>query len=400
MEFNHILVRYGELALKGKNKKQFVDRLHENVRRKLVHFPNTKIVRNHDRMYIELNGEDPDAVLDKCKEVFGIQSFSLAMKVDSEEQAIKDAAVKVIASEPSVKTFKVTTKRVKKNFPIGSQDFNRELGGYILRNVEGLNVDVHNPDMDLHIEIRGEGTYITSKKIKGAGGLPVGTTGKSLLLLSGGIDSPVAGHLAMKRGVEVEAIHFHSPPYTSDRAKEKVLNLAKQLTKYGAKVKVHIVPFTKLQQTMYREIPDGYGMTAMRRMMLRISERVAEKEGILSLTTGESLGQVASQTMESMSAINEVTNYPIIRPLIAMDKLEIIDISKEIGTYETSIEPFEDCCTVFVPNQPKTKPDREKIKQYEASVDYSAEIEETIAGITTVTFKEEDLYQSEFDDLL
>lgn len=399
MQYDYILIRYGEMALKGKNRKQFVGKLYENVRAKLVDFPDIKIKRNRDRMYIVLNGEDPDPIMEQCKDVFGIQSFSLAIKIENEEQQIKEAALFALQEGKGVRTFKVSTRRVEKSFPIGSQEMNQRIGGFLLSNSSGFEVDVHHPDMEIKVEIRKDGTYITSQKIQGAGGLPVGTTGSSLLLLSGGIDSPVAGYLSMKRGVQMEAIHFHSPPYTSERSKQKVLDLAKKLTRYGNKIRVHIVPFTKLQQTIYREIPNGYGMTVMRRVMLRISERVAEKEGILSFTTGESLGQVASQTMESMNAINEVTNYPIIRPLVSMDKLDIIDISRKIDTYDISIRPYEDCCTVFVPSAPKTKPTREKVNFYESKVDFTQEMEETIAGIETVEFVDENGKEEDFSDL-
>ncbi|QHE53267.1 tRNA uracil 4-sulfurtransferase ThiI [Pontibacillus sp. HMF3514] len=400
MNYDHILIRYGEMSLKGKNLKQFVARLYENVKIKLANFSNIQIKRNRSRMYILLNGEDPEPIMEQLKDVFGIQSFSLAIKSDSEEEQIKKAVMFALTEPEDVKTFKVSVRRVDKDFPIGSQDMNRVLGGHLLSNTEGYSVDVHNPDIELQVEIRKDGTYITSKKIPGAGGLPVGTSGKSLLLLSGGIDSPVAGYLSMKRGVEMEAIHFHSPPYTSERSKQKVMDLAKQLTRFGHKLRVHVVPFTKLQQTIYREIPEGYGMTVMRRLMMKISECVAEKEGILSFTTGESLGQVASQTMESMNTINEVTNYPIIRPLVSMDKLEIIDISKRIDTYDISIRPYEDCCTVFVPSQPKTRPTREKINELEAKVDFSKELEETLESIEVIEFKEEAEQEDEFSDLL
>jgi len=400
MNYDHILIRYGEMSLKGKNLKHFVARLYENVKMKLANFSNIQIKRNRSRMYILLNGEDPEPIMEQLKDVFGIQSFSLAIKSESEEEQIKEAAMFALTEPEDVKTFKVSVRRVDKDFPIGSQDMNRVLGGHLLSNTEGYSVDVHNPDIELQVEIRKDGTYITSKKIPGAGGLPVGTSGKSLLLLSGGIDSPVAGFLSMKRGVEMEAIHFHSPPYTSERSKQKVMDLAKQLTRFGHKLRVHVVPFTKLQQTIYREIPEGYGMTVMRRLMMKISERVAEKEGILSFTTGESLGQVASQTMESMNTINEVTNYPIIRPLVSMDKLEIIDISKRIDTYDISIRPYEDCCTVFVPSQPKTRPTREKINELEAKVDFSKELEETLESIEVIEFTEEAEQEDEFSDLL
>ncbi|GEL77161.1 tRNA uracil 4-sulfurtransferase ThiI [Tenuibacillus multivorans] len=400
MKYDHILVRYGELALKGKNKKSFIQILKRNVERKLSAFPNIKVKAKRDHMYILLNGEDHEPILENCKDIIGIQSFSLAMKVENEEEKIKAGALKALILEEG-QTFKITAKRPNKDFPISSQDMNQILGGHLLRNTNGWSVDVHEPDVEIRVEIRHDATYITSKKIEGQGGLPVGTTGKSLLLMSGGIDSPVAGYLAMNRGVEIEAIHFHSPPFTSDRAKQKVEDLARVLTKYGGDVKVHFVPFTEIQQKIFQEAPENYGMTIMRRLMMRISEMVAKNRDILSLTTGESLGQVASQTMESMHAINEVTNYPIIRPLVAMDKVDIIDISKEIGAYEISIRPYEDCCTIFVPKAPKTRPRREKVNEFERPIDFSEDIEKALSEIETVSFSaSENESEEEFEDLL
>jgi tRNA uracil 4-sulfurtransferase len=398
MEFDHILIRYGEMALKGKNIKQFINQLQHNVQQKVKEFPNVKVKRTQGRMFVILNGNEPEPIMEKCQKIFGIQSLSLAVKVDNEVEKVKDAALYALKQAENVNTFKVSVKRINKEFPVRSQEMNQVLGGHLLSNTEGITVDVHNPDVEVKVEIRKEATYITSGVIPGLGGLPVGTSGKSLLLLSGGIDSPVAGFLAMKRGVEIEAIHFHSPPYTSERAKQKVLDLTKQLTKFGKSIKVHIVPFTKLQQEIFREMPDAYAMTIMRRMMFRISEEVCKKEGILSLTTGENLGQVASQTMDSMHTINEVTNYPIIRPLVTMDKQEVINISHEIGTYETSILPYEDCCTIFVPKSPKTKPRRDKVNYYESTHDFTPSIQEAIEGIDTVKITDKAL--DTFSDLL
>ncbi|MFD2639841.1 tRNA uracil 4-sulfurtransferase ThiI [Piscibacillus salipiscarius] len=400
MIYNHILVRYGELALKGKNRKSFIQILKNNVEKKLNDYPNIKVKARRDHMYILLNGEDYEAILEKCKDIFGIQSFSLAMKIENDQEKIKEAALEALRLE-SGETFKVTCKRPNKDFPIGSQDMNQILGGHLLSHTDGWTVDVHQPDVELRVEIRHDATYITSKKIQGKGGLPVGTTGKTLLLLSGGIDSPVAGYLTMNRGVEIEAIHFHSPPFTSERAKQKVEDLARVLTKYGGDVKLHLVPFTEIQQKIFQEAPENYGMTIMRRLMMRISEMVAKQRDILSITTGENLGQVASQTMESMHTINEVTNYPIIRPLVAMDKIDIIDISKKIGAYEISIRPYEDCCTIFVPKSPKTKPRRDKVNEFERPIDFSMDIEKALNNMETVTFSATDEEkEDEFEDLL
>lgn len=385
MLYDHILIRYGELALKGKNRKIFIYQLHENIRNKLQGFPKITIKNARDRMSIILNGEDPQKIMDKCKYIFGIQSLSIAIKVENESDQIKEAALFALNEAENVKTFKITTKRANKDFPIGSQEFNHVVGSHLLTNTEDYTVDVHHPDVEVHLDIRNDATYITSQRTKGAGGLPVGTAGKSLLLLSGGIDSPVAGYLTMQRGVHVEAIHFHSPPFTSEAAKQKVLDLAAELANYGKKVTVHIVPFTTLQQKIHREIPHGYSMTVMRRMMMLISEKVAKREGILSITTGDSLGQVASQTMESMHAINDVTRYPILRPLIAMDKDKIITIAERIGTYGISIRPFEDCCTVFVPKAPKTKPKLDKVVYFEEQMDIEKDIQDILDNIEVIT---------------
>ncbi|GAB2569654.1 tRNA uracil 4-sulfurtransferase ThiI [Gracilibacillus alcaliphilus] len=399
MQYDHIVIRYGELTLKGQNRKYFINQLADNMRKALRSFPNIKLNKTRDRMYIVLNGEDPKAIMERCQSIFGIHNMSVALKVANEEEAIKEAALKLLKESEKIQTFKVTTKRSNKDFPIGSQQFNQILGSHLLVNTEGITVDVHQPDLEITIDIRQEATFLTSEKVDGAGGLPVGSSGKSLLLLSGGIDSPVAGYLAMKRGVELEAIHFHSPPYTSERAKEKVLDLAEKLAFYGRPIRIHLVPFTVLQQTIHREIPHGYSMTVMRRMMMRIAEAVAKRRGILSIVTGESLGQVASQTMESMHAINAVTNYPVVRPLVTMDKKEIIAISEQVDMYNISIRPYEDCCTVFVPKQPKTKPRLEKVEQFEVKINVEKELETILPLIETVTIEAKNEQQQELDDL-
>lgn len=400
MEYDHILIRYGEIALKGKNQRKFLVKLQENIQHKLKEFPEIKVKRTQGRLLILLNGNDPYPIIERCKSIFGIHSISLAIKVENDLEKIKQASLYALQNGQNVQTFKVSVKRINKGFPVKSQDMNQLLGAHLLTNTENITVDVKQPDLAIRVEIRGDATYITSSVIKGPGGLPVGSSGKTLLLLSGGIDSPVAGYLAMKRGVQLEAIHFHSPPFTSERAKQKVLDLAEKLTEYGHKVNVHIVPFTKLQQKIFQETPEGYAMTVMRRMMLRISELVCIKEGILSLTTGENLGQVASQTMESMNTINAVTNYPIIRPLITMDKNEIIQVSKRIGTYDISIRPYEDCCTIFVPKAPKTRPKRDKVAYFESKFDYQALMDEAVQGIETIQMTDQKKSADIFSDLL
>lgn len=403
MKFDRIMIRYGEMALKGKNKKLFEQKLKYNLTGKLKEFPETTIEKTQGRMYVHLNGEPPRKVMEACQKVFGIHSLSFAVNVDQTEEAMKEAVLLAFRDAEGAQTFKISSKRTDKSFPLPSQEINPMLGGHILRNTDGVTVDVHRPDVEIKVEVRHEGVLVTARDYPGAGGLPAGTTGKSLLMLSGGIDSPVAGYLTMKRGVELEAVHFHSPPYTSERAKQKVIDLAQELAKYGSKVKIHVVPFTAVQQKIHREMPSGYSMTITRRMMMRISEKIAEQRGILSMTTGESLGQVASQTMESMNTINEVTNYPVIRPLAAMDKLEIIDISRKIGTYDISIRPFEDCCTVFVPKAPKTKPTRANANYYESNTDFSEDLEKAVRESYTIDVDAQgstDQHEDAFDDLL
>lgn len=389
MEYDHILIRYGELGLKGKNIKKFIIKLQQNIKAALVNFPEVKVTRTLGRLFVILNGQNPEPIVEELQKVFGIYSLSLAIKVNLDEEAIKDAALYALKNEANVKTFKVNVKRANKQFPIKSQEMNRLLGGHLLRNTEDITVDVHDPDIMIKVEIREQDAYVTSSVAKGAGGLPVGTAGKSLLLLSGGIDSPVAGYLMMKRGVQLEMIHFHSPPFTSERAKQKVLDLTEILTEYGGPIKVHLVPFTKLQQEIFKHMPEKYAMTIMRRVMLRVSEIVAGQKDIKALITGESLGQVASQTLASMNTINEVTNLPILRPLVSFDKSDIIEISQRIGTYETSIQPYEDCCTIFVPKSPATNPKREIVGDAEAAFDFGPLIEEAVRGLETLKISQQ-----------
>jgi len=399
MMYDQILIRYGELALKGKNRKMFINQLHRNILNQLKNFPNVTLKSSREQMNLFLNGENPDKIIAACQQIFGIQNLSLAIKVENDLDTIKKAALFALREADTPDTFKVSTKRSNKNFPYDTYQVNNEVGAHLLRNTEGITVDVHQPDLEVRIDIRKNETFITSTKYPGAGGLPVGSSGKTLLQLSGGIDSPVAGYFAMSRGLSLEMIHFHSPPYTSQGAKEKVIDLTRKLSGYGHEIKIHVIPFTAMQQKIHREIPDGYSMTVMRRMMLRISEILASRLGILSITTGESLGQVASQTLESMHTINAVTNYPIIRPLITMDKNEIIDTAKNIGTYPISIRPFDDCCTVFVPSSPKTKPKIERVEYYESQLDLTQELEELLANIEVLTISQHDHSEDALSDL-
>lgn len=401
MQYDQILIRYGEITTKSKNRSRFIDALKENVLHRLKDYPNIRIEKTRDRMFIKLNGENPHEIMDLLETVFGIHSFSLALRTETELEDIKSGALYAFQeAKEGAKTFKVVVKRSFKGFPLDTQQLNHEIGGFLLRNSDNITVDVRKPDLEVRIEVREEDTYISSYTRMGAGGLPVGSSGKALLLLSGGIDSPVAGYLTMKRGVALEAIHFHSPPYTNERAKQKVLDLAGKLTSYCKKVNVHLVPFTEIQTTIHQQIPSNYSMTVMRRMMLRIAEKIAEQNEILALATGESLGQVASQTLSSMNTINEVTNIPIIRPVITMDKLEIIDIAHKIDTYDISIRPFEDCCTIFTPSSPATKPKREKANRFESFYDFSPLIEEAVRNTEVVEITgQQTQAEAKFDDL-
>jgi thiamine biosynthesis protein ThiI len=400
MKYDRILIRYGEMTTKGRNRNVFVRRLKNNVSKKLHMFPNIQIEYMRDRMYILLNGEPHEPIIEKLKTVFGIHSFSLAMKCQNELNEIKETALAAVKQLPyEGKTFKVSARRVDKQFPYGSDELNHEIGAYILRNTDGLTVDVHNPDINVRVEVRHDGTYVTCRDIFGAGGLPVGTSGKAMLMLSGGIDSPVAGYLAMKRGLEIEAVHFFSPPFTSERAKQKVIDLVKKLTTYGGKIKLHIVPFTEVQQEIYKQIPDEYSLISTRRAMLKITDALRRRQRALAIVTGESLGQVASQTLESMFVINEVTTTPILRPLVSMDKVEIIEIAKQIDTHDISILPYEDCCTIFTPKSPKTKPKKEKVLRYESAVDLNPLIEKAIADTETIVIDEHFAAEDEFEQL-
>lgn len=399
MKFDHILIRFGEISTKGRNRRKFIDRLKNNIKNVLPEFPNLVYEATRDRLYIHLNNGEHEVIIEKLQHVFGIQSFSLAIKCESDITEIKDRALKAVKSlyQPN-DTFKVSAKRADKTFPLDTNELNYQIGSHVLMNTENLTVDVKNPIINLRIEVRSEATYLTCFDYKGAGGLPVGSSGKAMLLLSGGIDSPVAGLLSLKRGVELEIVHFFSPPYTSERAKQKVIDLTRELAAYGGKIRLHIVPFTAIQEKIQAQVPENYTMTSTRRMMLTIADKVREKQEGLALITGESLGQVASQTLESMMAINDVTNIPILRPLITMDKTEIIDISKRIGTHDISIRPFEDCCTIFTPASPKTKPKLDKVTRFESFVNFEELINDAVDNIETMIITKEE--KEEFKSLL
>ncbi|MCA0151011.1 tRNA 4-thiouridine(8) synthase ThiI [Rossellomorea vietnamensis] len=403
MKYNRILVRYGEISTKGRNRKMFTAKLRENILHTLKDFPTISVAASRDRLHIQLGDENAEEIIPRLEKIFGIQSFSPVVKVPQNMEDIMKAGLALVQKSFSPgKTFKVAARRADKKFELDTNELNYEVGSYILRNMDGLKVDVKNPDIQLNVEVRKEGVYLSSEIYQGSTGMPVGASGKAMLMLSGGIDSPVAGYLTMKRGVEIEAVHFHSPPFTSERAKQKVIDLSKKLSAFSGKVKLHIVPFTKVQQTIHDQVPENYTMTSTRRMMLRIADQIREKNEGLALITGESLGQVASQTLESMQAINDVTNTPVLRPLIAMDKLEIIDIAQKIDTHDISILPYEDCCTIFTPPAPKTRPKKEKVEYYESFVDFETLLTEAVEGTETMTI---DLstgsnVENTFDELL
>ena len=388
-----ILIKYGELTTKKANRNQFISIMTSRIEKFLKNYDH-QIKKDRVRMYISCHNKDLDSILKILQKVFGIHSIVVCHKVDTNKESIEQKVLELI-NEKGYKTFKICTKRADKSFPIPSMEFNNKIGGFVLRNTN-LKVDVHNPDVMVYIEIRHEGTFIYTEEIPGIGGYPVGIQGKGMLMLSGGIDSPVAGYLALKRGVELECLYFESPPHTSIEAKNKVIKLASIINEYSGNIKVNVVPFTKLQEEIYKNVPDSYIITIMRRMMYRIAEQMSKKNNCKVIINGESIGQVASQTLDSMVVINNVTNMPVIRPVACMDKLEIIDISNRIGTYETSILPFEDCCTIFLPKHPVIHPELNKCIEYESRFDYQSLIDECISNIEVIT----NLNESNFDDLL
>jgi thiamine biosynthesis protein ThiI len=376
------MIRFGELSTKGKNKKDFIARLDLNTRRALIEFTSLRYERRYDHIYIALNGENYEPVVERLKDVSGIHAMSLVYKCKSDIEEIKKASLELIKLEEG-KTFKVRCKRGDKRFPITSDEIVRLVAPIILKNTS-LTVDVHNPDILLSIEVRDGGTYIYTKTFLGAGGYPLGIAGKAMMMLSGGIDSPVASYLLIRRGITIECIHFASPPYTQSGVIYKLEDLLAKLNRYQATIKLHVVHFTKIQEAIYANSDESYAITIMRRMMYRLAERLAKRKKCLVIANGESLGQVASQTLNSVSVINAVTNMPVIRPLAVMDKLEIMDIAKRIGTYEISIRPFEDCCTIFAPKNPKTMPHIDEVIEIENRFDWQTLIDEAIKNVETI----------------
>ncbi|CAM3856984.1 tRNA uracil 4-sulfurtransferase ThiI [Alkalicoccus chagannorensis] len=400
MKADSLLIRYAELSVKGKNRKKFESRLEKNVRKKLAVWPEVTTSRSFGRLYVHLNGAPRLEVESALQDVFGIASFSPVMRTELDEEAVFSAA-DLMTKEmlPGGGTIKVSVRRIEKQFPVGSQEMNQRIGSAVLRNNPSCTVDVHQPDLELKVEIRTDGIYVSGGQKPGLGGLPVGTSGRGMLLLSGGIDSPVAGYYAMKRGLTLDAVHFHSPPYTNDRALQKVKDLARRLAAYGVGVRLHIVPFTACQLAIHQQVPDNCEITVMRRFMLRMAEAIAAQQDIKALLTGESLGQVASQTIDSMYAINQVTTMPLLRPLITMDKMEVIAQAERIGTYATSILPFEDCCTLFLASDVKTRPNAEKVAYYESFLPIQELVDEAVENAETMYIQAEQP-ADEADDLL
>jgi thiamine biosynthesis protein ThiI len=390
MNYDHIVVRYGELSTKGKNRKDFTRQLTSNIRKRLKDHEKLTYNTLHDGLFIKLNGEDYETIREKLKDVFGYSYFSGAIRVEKDIDKLKEVSLD-LTRKHDIRTFKIATKRHDKSFPLRSDDINRALAGNILHNTD-LTVDVHDPDLMIYVSVDKDFIYVMDEKIKGAGGYPTGINGMAMVMMSGGIDSPVAAYLTMKRGLRIECIHFASQPYTSKQALDKVLTLAEKLSVSQEEINVHIIPFTDLQLAIYKTVDEPYCITIMRRMMYRIADRICKERKIRVITNGESIGQVASQTPESISVIGKVADTLILRPLCMMDKLEIIDIAKRIDTYETSILPYEDCCTIFDPKNPVTKPREDKCLYFESLFDYEKLVDECVANdnIVNVSYRKAD----------
>lgn len=390
-----ILIKYGELTTKKGNRNFFVNLLYKSIQNKLKGY-DVKIFKDLSRMYIEFNEKDLNSILDRVNKIFGIHEYLVAYKINTIDEEIRNKVLEIVKQE-KFKTFKVETKRSYKNFPIQSLEYSSILGGVILRNIPDIKVDVRNPELTVNVEIRKDYTYIFTNYYYGLGGYPNNTLGKGMLMLSGGIDSPVAAYLAIKRGVHVEALYFEAIPHTSLNARNKVIDLCKKLSVYTSSIKLHIVPFTEIQEAIYKTADEDYVITIMRRMMYRITERMAKRRKCLAIVNGESVGQVASQTLSSMRVINDVTNMPVIRPVACLDKLEIMEIARKIDTYDISILPYEDCCTVFVPKHPVINPKLSLCEEMETRFDYRELIDNAMQNIKSLTIKEK---EEEFSDIL
>lgn len=386
-----ILVRYGELGLKGKNKYQFINRLVKNMERALVGLAPREVKSTWGRIWVPVLG-DMDETIARLQKVFGIYSVSPVIKTEKTMEAIQTAALRILQDAlPEGGQFKVETKRSDKLFPMGSPQISRAVADYLFANTaDGLyQAEMHHPKHVVDIEVRDEGAFVYGRVIPGAKGLPVGCSGKAVLMLSGGIDSPVAGWMAMKRGVTIEAVHFESFPFTSERAKQKVIDLCQVLTEWGGRIRIHAVHFTDIQKAIRQHCREEYSITIMRRMMFRIAERIATENKAMAIYTGECVGQVASQTLESMFTINAVTRMPVLRPLVGMDKEEIIQVAEKIGTFEISIRPYEDCCTVFLPEFPKIRPRLSEAERMETALDVEGLIAAALAQTEVIEIRPE-----------
>lgn len=401
MQYSEIMVRYGELSTKGKNRMRFINQLKRNMKHVLSIYPEVSIRADRDRAHIYLNGANYVPVAESLKQIFGIQAFSPSYKVEKSVLALEKAVQTIMVElHHEGLTFKISSKRSDHQFELDSRELNQVLGSAVFAVLPDIKAQMKHPDVNLKVEIREEAAYLSYENIKGAGGLPVGTAGKGMLMLSGGIDSPVAGYLALKRGVNIEAVHFASPPYTSPGALKKAQDLTRKLTKFGGNIQFIEVPFTEIQEEIKAKAPEAYLMTLTRRFMMRIADRIREERSGLVIINGESLGQVASQTLESMQAINAVTTTPVIRPVVTMDKLEIIDIAEKIDTFAISIQPFEDCCTIFAPDRPKTNPKIKNVEQYEARLDIEGLVARAVAGINITEITPQEESQDEVDVLI
>ncbi|HZJ76356.1 MAG TPA: tRNA uracil 4-sulfurtransferase ThiI [Oscillospiraceae bacterium] len=385
---NVIIVRYGEIALKGLNKRFFEDKLVSQIRNALSDLGKIKIYKAHSRIYIEVADYNKRDITDRVKNVFGVVSLSVAKMFEASMEKIREVALQELKNKidknVDIRTFKIETRRGNKKFPLQSLEISRDVGAYLLKNTDNISVDVHIPDIIVYVEVRDK-AYVYSDKIDGFGGLPLGTNGKAMLLLSGGIDSPVAGWLVGKRGVLIEAMHFHSYPFTGDKAKEKAVDLARTLSIYCGKIRLYSVNLLPIQKEINEKCPKGEMTILSRRFMMKIAERVGKVNNCDALVTGESIGQVASQTIKSLYVTNQSVEMPVFRPLIAMDKVDIVNMAKKIGTYETSILPFEDCCTVFLPKHPVIQPRLGDILKSEAKLDVEGLIDEVIDNMEVET---------------
>ncbi|MDN6029330.1 MAG: tRNA uracil 4-sulfurtransferase ThiI [Lactobacillus sp.] len=382
MQYTEVMIRYGELSTKGKNRKDFINRLASNIQKTLVDWPELEFHPRHDRMHIVLHGAPFESIDARLKRVFGIQTYSPVVTAEKNLLAIETKALELMQAtfQPGM-SFKVNTRRSDHQFEYDTNQLNSLIGDYLFDQMTDLKAEMKHPDLVLRIEVRRDAIYLSNQLLKGAGGMPVGTAGKAVMMLSGGIDSPVASYLALKRGVDIEMVHFFSPPYTTDKALAKAKELTGILANYSGKINFIAVPFAEIQETIKEKLPEGYLMTIQRRFMLRLADLIRAKRGGKAIINGESIGQVASQTLDSMIAINDVTAMPVLRPVVTMDKNEIIALAEKIGTFDLSIAPFEDCCTIFAPPRPKTKPKLDKARLYEQELDINGLVERALAGI-------------------